>query len=143
MRSKVFMALIAGLLIGADIAQDKATKDVEKALGDLNEAFKKGDSDAIARLMSDSHVAITPYYGGRQTKAEQLKSLPDLKMSEYAMSDVKVTFVSKDVALVTYALKLKGTYKGKELAAKNYATALWVMQGGKWLEAFYQETALP
>jgi ketosteroid isomerase-like protein len=142
MKLRVFAVLAAGLLMGADAPQDSASKDVEKALRALNEAFKNRDADAIQRLMTDNHVAITPYYRGPRTKAEQLKNLPDLKMTEYTMGAVKVTLISKDIALITYPLTMKGTYQGKELAPKNYASAVWVLQNGKWLEASYQETAI-
>src|SRR5437762_2390238 len=84
------------------VTQDAAVKDVEKALAALNEAFKNRDVAAVARLMTDNHQAITAYYGGVQTKAEQLKSLPDLKMSEYTPGPIKVTLLGKDTALVTY-----------------------------------------
>jgi ketosteroid isomerase-like protein len=131
------------LLLGADAPQDGSVKEVEKALRALNEAFKKRDAEAIQRLMMDTHVAITPYYGGPATRADQLKALPDLKMTEYKPGEMKITLVNKDTALVTYPLTQMGTYKGKELPAKSYASAVWVQQGGKWLEAFYQETALP
>ena len=142
MRPKLLLILFAALLLAADAPKDNVAKDVEKALRALNDAFKNRDVEAVGRLMADSHVAITSYYGGPQNKAEQLKSLPDLKMSEYGMGEVKITAIGKDTALVTYPLTLKGTYKGKELPAKNYAAAVWVLQGGKWLETFYQETPL-
>lgn len=142
MQRRCLLILAAMLTVAAAAAQDAALKDVEKAMNALNDAFKNRDADKIQRLITDNHVAITSYYGGPQNKAEQLKTLPDLKMSEYSSTDVKVTLLDKDTALVTYALTLKGTYKGKELPAKNYAAAVWVLQGGKWLEAFYQETPL-
>ena len=141
MKSKLLMVLTAACLLGAD-AKDGPVPEVDKALRALNEAFAKRDADAIGRLIAADHVAVTPYYGGPMSRADQLKTLPDLQLSEYTMGDAKTTQLSKDVVLITYPLTMKGTFKGKEVARKSYATALWVNQGGKWLEAFYQETAL-
>ncbi len=131
-------ALAAMLLLGAD----GPTEDVEKAVSALNEAFHKGDADAARRLMTDDHVAVTAYYGGPQDRAEQLKTLPDLKLAEYAAAKTRVSPLGKDAALVTYELTLKGTYKDKEVPRKNFASAVWVKRDGRWQEAFYQETPL-
>ena len=118
------------------------SSDLEKAADALNEAFKKGDADAVKALMTEDHVAVTASYGGPLDRAEQLKTLADLKLTEYAAAKTKVSALGKDAALVTYELTLKGTYKGKEVPRKNFASAVWVKQDGKWREAFYQETPL-
>ena len=138
MKTKLLVVLTAFCLAGADAP----VPEVEKALRALNDAFRKRDADAIGKLITADHVAVTPYYGGPASRAEQLKTLPDLQLSEYTMGELKTIQLSKDVVLLTYPLTMKGAYKGKEVARKSQATALWVNQGGKWLEAFYQETAL-
>jgi ketosteroid isomerase-like protein len=131
------LLLAAGLLAG-----DDAARDVAKAITTLNQAFKDRDAAAIRRLMTDDHVAITGYYGGPQTAAQQLASLPDLKLTEYSQGKLTLTPVGKDAFLVTYPLTQKGTFQGKTVAEKCFASAVWVNRGGQWLEAFYQETAL-
>jgi ketosteroid isomerase-like protein len=142
-KTKMLIVLTASLLIGAGAGQDgAAVKEVEQAIRTLNEAFVKKDADTIRRLMADEHLAITAYYGGAQTKAEQLKNLPDYQVTEYTSGKTTVTLLSKDVALVSYPLTQKGTLKGKPLSQKNYAAAVWVNRDGKWLEASYQETPL-
>ena len=81
-------------------------------------------------------------WGGTQTREESVKTLPDLKLSAYTPGKIKVTVLGPDAALVTYPLELKGTYKGKDVPAKNFTSAVWVRKGGKWLEHYYQETPL-
>jgi ketosteroid isomerase-like protein len=137
-------ALVAAilLLIPSARGQDSATREVEKALKALNEAFAKGDAKAVVALTTEDHRSVTPYYGGAQTRDEQIKSLPDLKLEQYKPGPMKVRMVGADTALVTYELAMKGTYKGKPVAARSYASALWVKKGGLWLEAYYQETPL-
>jgi ketosteroid isomerase-like protein len=142
MRAKMLLIGLIALLLGADTKDADTIKEVEKAVRAINEAFQKGDAATVGRLMTDNHIAITPYYGGPQDKAEQLKTLPDTKLSEYGMGTVEITLLNKETAVVTYPLTLKGTYKGKPVPAQIYAAAVWVLHGGKWLEAFYQETAL-
>lgn len=142
MKRKLLLTVAVGLLLGADAPKnDAAIKDVEKAILALNKAFEKRDTEAIKALTTDEHVSITSY-AGSQNKAAQLKDMPELKITEYKEGDLKVTLVSKDVALVRYHLTQKGTYRGKALPLKSHATAVWVQRGGKWLETAYQETPI-
>ena len=120
--------------------EEDASKEVEEALAKLNLAFKDRDVAVIKRLTTPDHIAITPFYGEPQARAEQINSLPDLKVTEYTEGKINVRFLSKEVALITYPLQVKGTFKGKELFSKNYASSVWVKRGGKWAEVFYQET---
>jgi ketosteroid isomerase-like protein len=133
------LAVLISLPLGAG---DPAVREVEKAVGMLNAAFAKQDAAAIKRLMTADHVAVTGYYGGPQTRAEQLKSLKDLKLTEYAPGKLNVKLLGKDTALVTYPLTLQGTFQGKAVPARNFASAVWIRRGGQWREAFYQETPL-
>jgi hypothetical protein len=126
--------------LAADASKEEA--EVRKALDRLNVAFTKNDKESLKQLMAADHIAITPYYGGPFSNAEQIKSLPDLKLSEYKTGPKKFIWISKDVVLISYAVSQKGTFKGKELAPKGYVAAVWVNRDGKWMEASYQETAL-
>jgi hypothetical protein len=138
---KILAVLVAGLLVGADVPADNAAdKEVQKAITTLNSAFERRDASAIGHLMTDDHVSVTAYYGGPMSKAQQLATLPDLNLSEYTAGKLRVHLLSKDVALVTYSLRQKGTFKGKEVPLRNYASAIWVNRDGKWLETFYQDT---
>ena len=141
MNPKTLVILVAGLLVGADAPNDEAAdKEVQRAITALNAAFEHRDASAIRRLMTDDHVSVTAYYGGPMSKAQQLASLPELNLSEYSAGKLHVRFLDKDVALVTYSLTQKGTFKGKEVPPHNYASAIWVKRSGKWLEAYYQDT---
>jgi uncharacterized protein (TIGR02246 family) len=134
-------ALTAALLLASSRAAE--AEAVEAAIAELNKAFEKGDAEKVKALMTDDHVAVTPYYGGPQSRDEQLKGLADHKLTEYRAGKLKVRMLGAEAALVTYDLGMKGTYKGKAVPARCYASAVWIRKGGRWLEAFYQETALP
>ena len=150
MQPKLRAVLAAGLLIGAGswVAAGGADKDegavreIQQANRMLNEAFARRDAATIRRLVTDDHIAITPYYGGALAMGDQLKNLADLLVPDYQASDVKVNLLTKDAALVTYSVKQKGTYKGMPVAPRNYVAAVWVNKEGKWREVSYQETPL-
>jgi ketosteroid isomerase-like protein len=120
--------------------EDEQAKEVEEAVVKLSQAFKDGDVAVIKRLTTSDHIAIRPFYGEPKARAEEIKSLPDLKVTESTAGKFSTTFLSKEVVLITYPLQLKGTFKGKEIFSKSYASSIWVKRGGKWAEAFYQET---
>jgi uncharacterized protein (TIGR02246 family) len=139
---RTFTLPLFALAFAASCASaDDAAKEVEKAISTLNDAFKTGHPEPIKALMTDDHVAVTPW-AGTQTRDEQVKTLPELKLSEYAAGKMTIRLLGPDAALVTYPLTMKGTFKGKDVPAKNFASAVWVKKDGKWLEAYYQETPL-
>ncbi|MFO0841432.1 MAG: nuclear transport factor 2 family protein [Gemmataceae bacterium] len=140
---KSLAALFALLtFIPAARADDAAADEVSAAIGKLNQAFEKGNAAALKQLMTADKVAVTGYYGGPVTRDEQIKSLADLKLSEYKPGKMTIKLLGKEAALVSYELGMRGTFKGKPLPARSYASAVWVKQAGLWREAFYQETAL-
>lgn len=142
MISTATLALVAFLPIADAAKSESDIKEVKRGLAALNEAFHKGDAAAVGQLMSDDHIAITGYYGGLADKAAQLKGLSELKLSEYRPGEMKITKLTTDAYLITYEINQKGTYKGKAVTPKCYASVVWVKRDGKWVEAFYQETAL-
>lgn len=143
MQLKLLSVLIATLLLVAPGRPDDATAEVHTAIDALNRAFAKGDAKVVAALMTEDHRAVTPYYAKPLSREEQVRTLADHKLSEYTPGKLTVRLLGHDAALVTYAVVMKGTYQGKAVPARSFASAVWVRKGGRWLESFYQETALP
>lgn len=103
MPRKTLAALTTALLLAATArADDGEAKAVEKAIADLTRAFEEADADPVKALMTDDHVAVTPYYGGPQGRDEQLKGLADHKLTEYKAGKMRVRMLGKGAALVTY-----------------------------------------
>lgn len=143
MKRYILTLIIVGLLSGNVAAgDDEAVREVKEALNALNKAFEKGDAAAIKKLTTADHVAVTPYYGGAMKREEQLRTLPELKLSEYTTGKMSVRLLGREVALVTFPLTMKGTFKGRDVARNSLASAIWVKTDGRWLESFYQETPL-
>jgi ketosteroid isomerase-like protein len=140
MLSRLVLTASALVMCSPVFGQD-GVKDVEKAIATLNDAFKTGNAETIKSLTTEDHLTVTTW-GGTQTREAALKTLPELKLTEYVAGEMKITLLGTDAALVTYPLSMKGTFQGKDVPAKNFASAVWVRKGGKWLEAYYQETPL-
>jgi uncharacterized protein (TIGR02246 family) len=135
---RYFLALSFLLHVSLALAADP-TKEVKVAADALNEAFEKHDAKTIRALMTPDHLAITPY-AGKQNVKDQIRTLPELKYEQYSAGPMSMNVVNDSCVLVTYPLKLKGTYQGKPLPSQNLVASLWVKDDGKWRELHYQET---
>jgi ketosteroid isomerase-like protein len=139
--SGVLFLVVAVTAAVAAPEDDASHKPIIEALRTLNDAYLKKDVEAIKRLTGDDLVVVTSS-GHRETREEQLKSLGDLKLTEYRTDAVRVTMPSKDVAIVMFQSSVTGSFKGKPLPARMAVVTVWVNRGGKWLEVFYQGTPL-
>ena len=105
----------------------------------LWEAFKNKDAKPFDTWLTEDVVDINPM--GVSDKAGIKKMMMDYTVSDYSLTDFKLTWIDKDAVIITYKASLKGSYMGKELPpGTQICTDIWVSQGGKWLAKFHQET---
>jgi hypothetical protein len=144
---RVWLVLALSLMTSLNFAQKAdssqiASPSLEKTIRDNEtaswELLKKKNYAAFGELLADNYVGIDNT--GTTNRTDLLKSLADFHLLSYSMQDVKVMRVANDVALITYQVKLTGSYQGKELKRPIYAASVWVRHGAKWLQAFNQET---
>ena len=139
----VFCLMILAVTAACGQPDDIATIEaIDNAAAKLDAAFETGDTETIRSLMAPDHIAVTPYYGAPQTVAEQIASLGDLEYAQTDAGEPTVTLLGSEMAIRTGIVELKGSYKGKPLPARVFGTEIMVKRDGKWLERFYQATAL-
>ena len=139
----VFCLMLLAMTAACSQPGDVATIEaIDNAAAELDDAFETGDAETIRLLMTPDHIAVTPYYGAPQTVAEQIASLGDLVYAQTDAGEPTVTLLGPDAAIRTGIVDLKGSYRGKPLPARLFATEIMVKRDGKWLERFYQATAL-
>jgi hypothetical protein len=141
------LAICLAVLVSAVSFQAKADDAdtiaaVNASSNALDRAFEQNDVKMIKELMTPDHITVTTYYDGPQSVDDQIASLPELKWDQRIVSNVNVALLADDVALRTFIADLKGSFKGKPLPAKVFATETLVKRDGKWIERFYQETML-
>lgn len=113
---------------------------INAAAAALDKAFEAQDAKSIYALVTPDHVAVTPYYDGPKTVAEQVESLPDLKYEQDNLDEPSVTLLAPDVAMRSFRAELKGTYRGRPIPSPVYVTSIMVRNDGTWQEKFYQVT---
>jgi uncharacterized protein (TIGR02246 family) len=131
------VVILLAVPAGADTADE-----VARAVRAIQAAFDQGDVETLQGLMTEGHVS-TLTYAHFATAAELLKALADYQFSEYPISALRVKPLTPDVALASYHATITGTYQGRAVPSPVQVTTVWVKRGGKWLEAFYQETPGP
>jgi ketosteroid isomerase-like protein len=136
------LALVHSGSASADTADDNAVLALKQAADALDIAFENQDPKAITELMTADHVAVTPYYAAAFAVDRLLGTLDHLTYTITATETTGVSLIGPETALVTQRKSYEGTFEGRPMPARVYATALWVRQDGHWLEKLYQETAI-
>ena len=101
------------------------------------EAYKNRNVAAINELTAKEYVSYT--LAGPSNLKQDIDTIAKLTIESYTIDDPKVTWVTKDVAILRYKCDLKGSYEGKQFGPV-YSTEVWVNRGGKWQIISYQET---
>ncbi len=145
--TRILAAILLTLYFGAVGAfaaradEAEAIEAINKAAAALDQAFEK-DNAAARALMTPDHIAVTPYYDGPQSVADQLASLPDFEYEQSVLGDVSIKMLGSDAALRSFSAELNGSFKGRPLPRRVFVSAVWVKRDGAWAEKFYQVTAL-
>lgn len=136
-------ALLALLLATLPAQADEALRrEILAAYEAINKAFEAQDRPAIEALATSDHVAITSYYDGAVTIAEQLKTADELIFSQTPVSAIEIEPLGTDGAVQRFTAEMSGSFKGRPVPAKAAVTLIWVKEDGKWKERLYQETPL-
>ena len=147
----VFAASIANVLAGAANgvkAVEKATpaEPTQAVLVSLEtsayEAWKNKDEKFWKTFLSDKFVGWGS--AGRLDKASAMKeySGADCDIKSYALSDVQMSPLGHDVALITYRVTANGTCGGERNSPGSWAAAVYVRDGNQWKAAFHADAAI-
>jgi len=103
------------------------------------EAVKKKDWDAFTKLMADDYFEVEN--DGVHDKAASVQSAKDFDLSDYTLSDWKMTSIDANSVLITYTANVTAKFKGEAVPAGPYReSSAYVNRNGEWLAIYYQET---
>ena len=66
----------------------------------------------------------------------------DCEIKSYAISDVQMTRLGRDAALLTHKLTIDGTCGGQKNPPASWAATVYVREGDQWKAAFHAEAAI-
>jgi hypothetical protein len=102
---------------------------------------KNRDYTALGSVMTEDYQEID--MDGRRSKTVALDSARNITLTNYSMSDLKLSVLGKDAALLTYKAALTGTFKGRAMPTQPlYYSVVYVRRHGKWLAALDTRNAV-
>ena len=114
---------------------EKKVIELEKKTWDL---FTTKKYDESAKVNAPGYQAI--YFGKVKPDAEAAEDNKYIDFKSISFSDWKVTFPTKDVAILTYKGNFTSTYKEKDTSGTYVHSSVWVNINGDWKQALYHET---
>lgn len=134
------IALLTVLSTTVRAADDQAIKD---RINEFTAAWNKDDAKAMAAVFTEDGSLINPFAAechGRD-EIEKLFTKEHSQMfkgSTYTASDVKIQWITDDVALADVTGNITGI-KGEDGSAapafEHHVSWLWVKKDGKWMTA--------
>jgi hypothetical protein len=106
----------------------------------LWEAWKNKDAKPFRSSLSADALLVGDT--GLMNKEATIKEISenDCVVNSYELSDFKLVRLNSDSALLTYKGTQDGTCGGQTLPAAVWATSAFVRRGGRWLNAYHQES---
>jgi ketosteroid isomerase-like protein len=101
------------------------------------EAYKSRNVAGIKALTADDYVSYTQE--GPSNLQQDIDTIEKLTIEAFTIDQPKVTWATKDVAILRYKCELKGSFDGRPFKPV-YATEVWVNRGGQWRILSYTET---
>jgi len=128
------LVCILGLLAGAQDTSNAAVEGKIIALEKLwNQAYKSGDTKALASILDDSIVLINDD-GSVQTKKEFLPTVKATNAQEQQVApEFLKVYVHGDVAIAAGVLRVKGVESGKSYSRRERFVDTWLRKGDNWV----------
>ena len=128
------IALFATIGLSSAAMPDKAAMEAKEK--SAWQAFKDKNTDAFKKVVDKD---IRCVYANRLSTSLQneLADMQKWDMKSFEISDFDMFSDEKDVAVVTYTVKLDATVDGKDISGTYNAGSVWKLEGSDWLGIFH------
>ena len=127
-------ALFATIAVSIAAPDKDAIMAKEKAAW---QAFKDKKSDDFKKLLSADFMGI--YAAGFYPLQKELDAIQQWDMKSFSFSDFNLVMTNADTAVVSYKVKVEGTYQGKDASGDYNAASIWQMKKGQWRAIFHTD----
>jgi hypothetical protein len=107
--------------------KEKIIVELEKK---VTEAFKNKRSEEFKRYLAPEFVSVDPQ--GIENVHAQLADMENYDVRDNTFADMKVTFPSPKVAVVTYKVTTQATHSGQDTSGTYNVASVWMKRGGNW-----------
>lgn len=137
------LILIAGLTAIAEPTDEAAVKEQLVKLEKQSwEAWKNRDGKFFQDFLADDHVEVT--FGGVISKKDVVPFVGSsaCTVKSYKLDHFEMKMFDKNTALLTY-WEEQDTVCQNQVPSPCWVSSLYIKRGDKWLNVFYQQTAIP
>jgi len=127
-------ALFATIAVSIAAPDKDAMMAKEKAAW---QAFKDKKSDDFKKLLSADFMGV--YAEGFYPLQKELDAMQQWDMKSFSLSDFNLVMTDADTAVVSYKVKVEGTYQGKDASGDYNAASIWQMKKGQWRAIFHTD----
>jgi hypothetical protein len=99
------------------------------------QAYKDKKADDFKKLVDKDIRCVYPE--GVSNLQKELDDMSKWDMKSFAISDFDSFSDEKDVIVITYTVKIEGTYGGNDMSGTYNAGSVWKMENGTWLAIFH------
>ena len=132
-------AWAAGGPRGSSLSSDSLRDTLTRMEKELAQAEQQKNKQFFDRALSPEFLMVA-YNGLVFTKPELLSKLIYLNVKQYKMNNFKVRPIGRAGALLTYDLEIQASAAGRHVPARQYASSVWIREGGHWHLLFHQAT---
>ncbi|MDQ3120091.1 MAG: nuclear transport factor 2 family protein [Verrucomicrobiota bacterium] len=115
----------AALAVAATEKEDAIAR--EKAAW---QAFKDKNADEFRKIFATSYRGI--YSDGIGKAEDETKSMQEMTVKSFSLSDFDVVSVNPSTVLVTYKVNMQSTEAGKEESGTYNCASVWQKEGNDW-----------
>ena len=108
--------------------KEKIVVELEKK---VTEAFKNRRAEEFKKYLAPEFVAIDAQ--GIENVDAQLADMEKYEVRENTFADMKATFPSPKVAVLTYKVSTQATHNGQDTSGTYNVASVWMKRGGNWL----------
>ncbi len=130
----IITLLAAPMLALATAGDDDTIMNLEKKSWDT---YKNRQADAFKALCAPSYTGV--YDVGTKDSGKEIADMNDIEIRGVSFSDMHVSHLTKNVAIVVYKADVQGAFKGKDFSGMYNCSAVWTDKDGKWLCALHTE----
>ncbi len=97
----------------------------------VTEAFKNKRAEEFKRYLAPEFVSVDAQ--GIENVGAQLSDMEKYDVRGNTFADMKVTFPSSKVAIITYKVTTQATRAGQDTSGTYNVASVWMKKGGNWL----------
>jgi hypothetical protein len=105
-------------------------------------AWKDRDEKFFEEFLTPDHVEVGTTGVARKKNVLAGVHSPACMVRSYSVGKFDLTLLGPDTVLLTYYAEQDTTCGGVAVPSPVWASSLYVKRGGRWLNAFYQQTKL-